>query len=113
MLISIQYNLIETLVRMMTVCEYADYGNQPQGKMEIGTTLLVLQNLKTKISELRIQCEDLKKLHSETKSNTLLCSHCASPVIKSQAIGVKDSFGKEKSFFHNECFRALWRDTDT
>jgi RNase P subunit RPR2 len=64
--------------------------------------------LKGKVSELRIQCEELKKLHLENEKKALVCSECGKPIAHGQEVTVRDSAGTERSYYHKECFQALW-----
>jgi uncharacterized protein with PIN domain len=76
---------------------------------QVETALARLQLLKGRVSELRLQCEELKKKHSEKTAITFAkCDECGKAINKSQAIIVKDSAGKERSYYHKECFGSLW-----
>ena len=77
-------------------------------KEEVEVTLRKLQILKSRISELRAQCEELKKISSETKGNALLCSQCGEAIEPGQEIVVKGSGEAEIRQYHKECFKLLW-----
>jgi len=81
---------------------------QPRVKEEVEGTLRRLQVLKSRISELRIHCEELRRMTSETKRNGLLCSECGEAIEPGQEIIVKGSDETEKRQYHKECFRLLW-----
>lgn len=81
---------------------------QFNAKEEVEVTLHKLQILKSRISELRAQCEELKKISSETKRNALLCSQCGEAIEPGQEIVVKGSGEVEKRQYHKECFKLLW-----
>jgi uncharacterized membrane protein len=82
--------------------------DQLKAREEVRTTLRKLQMLRNRISELRSQCEELRKLRSENKDNTLLCSECGEAIEPGQEIVVKDSEGTQKKNYHQECFKMLW-----
>jgi hypothetical protein len=76
---------------------------------QVETALAKLQLLKGRVSELRLQCEELKKNHyGKTAITFVKCDECGKAISKSQAIIVRDSGGKERSYYHQECFGGLW-----
>ncbi|MEM3666938.1 MAG: hypothetical protein QW222_07660 [Candidatus Bathyarchaeia archaeon] len=82
---------------------------QLTAKEKIEELVAKLQILKDKVSELRLQCEDIKKLYSsESDGNALLCDECGKTIEQGQEVTVRDSSGKEKKRYHKECFKALW-----
>jgi hypothetical protein len=81
---------------------------QPKVKEEVEATLHRLQILKSRISELRTHCEELRRMTSETKKNALLCSECGEAIEPGQEIVVKGSDETEKRQYHKECFKLLW-----
>lgn len=81
---------------------------QFNAKEEVEVTLHKLQTLKARISELRAQCEELRRISSETKRNALLCSQCGEAIEPGQEIVVKGSGEAEKRQYHKECFKLLW-----
>jgi hypothetical protein len=85
-------------------CQY----EQLKTRDEVEVTLRKLQILRNRISELRSQCEELRKLRSEDKGNALLCSECGKAIEPGQEIVVKDSEGTQRRNYHKECFRLLW-----
>lgn len=88
---------------------YAQYsGNVAERKEKVEATLARLKSLKCQVSELRAQCEALKKLESEKKEG-LKCRECGKVVDQDQEVTLKDSFGKVKGYFHKECFTEIWR----
>jgi len=80
---------------------------QLKTREKIETTLCKLQTLKNEISELRRQCEELKKLRLEDKGKMLLCSECGNTIEPSQEVVFRDSAGTEKHYYHKACFREL------
>jgi hypothetical protein len=84
------------------------WDEQVAAKEKIEFTLTRLQMLKHKIIELRLQCEELQKLHLENKEKPLLCSECGCAIEQGKEVIVRDSAGKEMGHYHKECFHALW-----
>jgi len=76
-------------------------------KEKVEAALARLKSLKCQVSELRAQCEALKKLESE-KQEGLTCSECGNLVEQDQEVTLKDSFGKVKGHYHKDCFKAIW-----
>ena len=76
-------------------------------KEKVEAALDRLKALKCQISELRAQCEELKKLESE-KRKGLTCSECGKRVEQGEEVTLKDSFGKVKGYYHKDCFKAIW-----
>ncbi len=74
---------------------------------KVEAVLVRLQSLKSQVSELRVQCEALKKLQSE-KPQDLTCNECGKLIEDGQEVVLKDSFGKIKSYYHKDCFKAIW-----
>jgi hypothetical protein len=89
---------------------------QPKVSEEVQITLRKLQMLKSKISELREQCEELKKLSSHTHvqrseardTSMQQCSKCGRAIELGQEIVVKDPDGMETGRYHRECFKLFW-----
>lgn len=70
------------------------------------TVLARLKSLKRKVSELRAQCETLK-LQSEKQMKALVCSECGKLIKEGAEVTVKDTLGVVKSYYHQDCFKAL------
>lgn len=88
------------------------YGNidsdeQLETKERIEATLHKLQALKSRISELRAQCEELQRLRFEDRNNALLCDECGGAIEPGQEVEAKN-FGGKARHYHKECFRKLW-----
>jgi len=77
-------------------------------KEKVEAALVRLQSLKCKVSELRVQCEELKKLQLEKQKEALLCNECGKLINHGQEVTLKDLFGKVKSHYHKDCFKAIW-----
>ena len=76
-------------------------------KEKVEAALARLKSLKCQVSELRAQCEALKKRESE-KQKSLTCSECGKLIEQGQEVTLKDSFGEVKSQYHKDCFKAIW-----
>jgi hypothetical protein len=76
-------------------------------KEKVETALARLQSLKSQVSELRVQCEALKKLQSE-KQKDVICNECGKLIKQGQEVVLKGSLGKVKSYYHRDCFKAIW-----
>jgi hypothetical protein len=75
---------------------------------KIDAALATARFLRRRISDLRSQCEELKRLQSTRIDEPLICSECGKPIEEDQEVTVKDSFGNGKGYFHKACFKAIW-----
>jgi hypothetical protein len=76
-------------------------------KEKVEAALARLKSLKSQVSELRAQCEAMKKLQSE-KQKVLTCNECGKLIEQGQEVTLRDSFGDVKSYYHKDCFKAIW-----
>jgi hypothetical protein len=76
-------------------------------KEKVEVVLARLQSLKNQVSELRMQCEALKKLQSE-KQKDLTCNECGKLIEQGQEVVLKSSLGQVKGYYHRDCFKAIW-----
>jgi hypothetical protein len=76
-------------------------------KEKVDAVLARLQFLKSQVSELRMQCEALKKLQSE-KQKDFTCNECGKLIEQGQEVVLKGSFGNVKGYYHRDCFKAIW-----
>ena len=76
-------------------------------KEKVQVALARLQSLKCKVSELRAQCEALRKLQSEKQTKVLVCNECGKPIKEGNKVTVKDTFGAIKSYYHEDCFKTI------
>jgi hypothetical protein len=76
-------------------------------KEKAEAALAKLQYLKNQISELTMQCEALKKRQSN-RQRGLICSECGKSIESGQEVVLKSSFGKSDSYYHKNCFKAIW-----
>jgi len=98
-------------------------GEQLRASEEVNITLRKLQALREKISDLRAQCEELRRLSLKTdnlkadnlkadsfgaENDLVYCSQCGESISPGQEIVVKSSDKAEKKRYHKECFKLLW-----
>ncbi len=94
----------------MGITECSRNVSERKAREQVETAIARLQLLKGRVSELKHQCEELKRLHAEkTGDLAIACDECGKKIGTGQPIVVKDSNGREISHYHQECFRALWR----
>ena len=77
-------------------------------KEQIETALDRLKVLKRQVSELRLQCEDLKRKQSSKMHSAKLCSKCSQQVELGQKVTLKDSLGNVMGLYHKDCFKTIW-----
>jgi len=97
--------------------------DEVKAREDMAITLRKLQVLRGKISDLRAQCEELRKLslksdglrteslkadNLRTESSGPLCSQCGESIEPGQEIVVKSLDETEKKHYHKECFKLLW-----
>jgi hypothetical protein len=92
----------------MQVNETSYHSSVDEYKEEVESALARAKSLKCRVSELIGQCEVLKKLQSETRKD-LTCSECGKLIEQGQEVALKGSFGKVKTCYHKDCFKAIWR----
>ena len=95
----------------MQIGQDQSYGSIGAGKERVELALARLKSYRCKVSELRAQCETLKKMRSEQKED-LLCRQCGKPIDKDQKVTLRDSDGKVKGVCHKDCFEEIWRSQD-
>jgi hypothetical protein len=88
-------------------CEETFGEGQQEDRQKIEVTLARLQMMKKRISELRLQCEELRKTRSEHKYNGPTCAECGEPIELGQEVEIRDSAGTLVRTYHKECFRIL------
>src|SRR4030067_1781775 len=74
---------------------------------KIEAALRRLKSLKSHVAELRLQCEDFRRQRLIEQSITLVCSECGEQITHDQEVTLRDSFGKVKSYYHRNCFKAI------
>lgn len=89
------------------IWKHCDNGEESNVKERAVTVLRRLQALKNQISQLRLECEELRKQRLENQDKGLLCSTCGEPIESGQEVIVKDSAGIAKSCYHQNCFKSL------
>jgi hypothetical protein len=83
---------------------YNDDRNYP--KEQIETTLIRLNSLKLKVTELRVKCEKLKRLQKEKRIENI-CRSCNKKIIHGKEVTFKASSGKITQYYHKHCFDTL------
>jgi prefoldin subunit 5 len=91
----------------MEVNETRYHDDMVERKEKTQAVLARLQSLKCKVSELRAQCEALKKSQSEKQMKALVCNECGKPIKEGNKVTVKDTFGAVKSYYHEDCFKTI------
>jgi len=94
------------MFRRMEIPADISSNEQLEAKQRIEATLHKLQVLKSRISELRAQCEELK-LRAEEETSRLHCDECGRPIDAGQEIEAKN-FSEKARHYHKECFRKIW-----
>lgn len=89
-------------------CGDINLNEQLGAKERIEATLQKLQALKSRISELRAQCEELQRLRVEDQSSALRCDECGGAIEPGQEVEAKN-FGEKAHHYHKECFRKIWQ----
>lgn len=103
--------------------EHGRHNDDVKARENMDVTLRKLQVLRGKISDLRVQCEELRRLSLKAdslKADSLkadnlgpysggfLCSQCGESIEPDQEIVVKSLDGTEKKHYHKDCFKLLW-----
>ncbi len=91
----------------MPVNDASCFVSVEERKEKVEAALVTLKSLKTRVSELRVRCEELKKLESGT-CDGLVCSECGRLIERGEEVTLKDSFGKVTGCYHKNCFKAIW-----
>jgi prefoldin subunit 5 len=76
-------------------------------EQKVQAALARLQSLKCKVSELRAQCEAIRKLRSEKQTKALVCNKCGTLIREGNEVTIKDTFGAVKSRYHQDCFKRI------
>jgi hypothetical protein len=97
------------MIKKMEMCEQFSPNERPTAQDKVELTMRKLQALKVRISELRHQCEELKKMPRVVKSDAMLCDGCGGAVESGQEIVFKDSSGTKRHYYHKGCFSKLWQ----
>ena len=89
------------------LCDEISVNGQIGARERMEATLQKLQILKSRISELRAHCEELRRARNEEQSSVLHCDECANAIEPGQEVEAKN-FGEKARHYHKECFRKLW-----
>lgn len=79
-----------------------------ENKNRAEATLARLKSLRNRVAEIRVQVESLRKLQTENHKKTTVCFECGKEIEKDKEITIKDSAGNPTSYYHKDCFKAIW-----
>jgi len=82
--------------------------NLAENKDRAEAALIRLISLRNRVSEIRVQVESLRELQAENHEKTAVCSECGKEIEQQQEVTIKDSTGNPTSFYHRDCFKAIW-----
>ena len=66
-----------------------------------------LQDLKSRISELRAHFEEIQRSRVRGGSGAFLCDECGRAITLGQEVEAKN-FSQRTHHYHRECFRKIW-----
>ncbi len=84
------------------------YANSNEQREKIEAVLVRLRAMRSKVNELRMQCESLKSVRVHYQSAMIVCSDCGKQIELDQEIIVKDDSGNPMSYYHKGCFEQIW-----
>ncbi len=84
------------------------YANSNEQREKIEAALIRLRAMRSKVNELRMQCESLKSVRAHDQNAMIVCSECGEKIELDQEITVKDGSGNPMSYFHKGCFEKIW-----
>lgn len=96
-----------TMLEKVEAWDHPRNNQQIMAKEKAEAVLQRLQALKSKVSELRLQCEELRKLRLEEHGREPLCSECGNSIEPGQEVVIKDSDGTVRTCYHQKCFKQL------
>jgi len=86
-----------------------DYSiNSVEQKDKVEAALVRLKALRSKVAEIRAQCESLKEMQAKNQKETKVCNECGKGIEQNQEITIKDNSGNLRSYYHKDCFKAIW-----
>ncbi len=77
-------------------------------KEKVEAALVRLKTLRSRVAELRAQCESLREMQAKNQQETLVCAECGKNIENGQEITVEDDSGNPRSYYHKDCFKAIW-----
>jgi serine protease inhibitor ecotin len=92
----------------MEIQEICGNNNSIEQKEKVEAYLVRLKAMRRRVTELREQCESLKRVKVEYQRSLVICSECGKRIEQGQEIMVKDSSGNPMDYYHRECFGAIW-----
>ena len=82
--------------------------NSVEQKDKVEAALVRLKALRSKIAEIRADCESLREMQATNQIETVVCSECGKGIEQNQEITIVDNSGKPRSYYHKDCFKAIW-----
>lgn len=92
----------------MEVNEIPNEINLAANKDRVEAALVRLKSLRSRVAEIRVQVESLRKLHAENQERPAVCFECGKEIEQGQEVTIKDPNGNPKSFYHKDCFKVIW-----
>jgi len=71
-----------------------------------------LKSMRGRVANLKIHCESLGKLQLTEQAAEAVCSDCGKEIEQGQEVVVKNASGSPRSWYHRDCFRAIWVSED-
>ena len=85
--------------------DYPTRNQQIMAREKAEAVLQRLHALKSRVTELRLQCEELRKQRLEDHNIEPLCSECGNSIESGQEVVIKGSDGTVRTCYHKECFK--------
>lgn len=82
--------------------------NSVEQKDKVEAALVRLKALRSKVAEIRAQCESLREMQAKNQKETIVCTECGKGIEQNQEITIKDNSGNPRSYYHKDCFKAIW-----
>jgi hypothetical protein len=95
-------------VSKMEVNEIQHNFNSVEQKDKVEAALVRLKALRSRVAEIRAECESLKEMQAKNQKETIVCSECGKGIEQSQEITIRDNSGNPRSYYHKDCFKAIW-----
>lgn len=101
-------NLQRDASNMEEVDEIRYNFNSVEQKDRVEAALVKLKALRSEVAEIRAQCESLREMQAKNQKETIVCSECGKGIEQNQEITIKDDSGNPRSYYHKDCFKAIW-----
>jgi hypothetical protein len=77
-------------------------------KQKVEAALVRLKVLRSKVAELRAQCESLRQMEAKNDQKANVCSECRKEIEQGAEVTIEDDSGNPRSYYHRDCFKAIW-----